>query len=130
MENFIYQNFITIIYTKIGGLIMVKKNGKKSFLLLGEADAIVAKFENKYPRGAALKAANKGFSTIRLLERGSKSKDKGGWKVHIFTGERVRIPKPEGSPSWMPAQVYKPTVIKVGIERKIVNLSSIDNNAE
>ena len=109
---------------------MVKKNGKKSFLLLGEADAIVAKFENKYPRGAALKAANKGFTTIRLLERGSKNKDKGGWKLHIFTGERTKVPKPAGAPEWMAAEVYKPTVIKVGIERKIVNLSSEGDDTE
>jgi hypothetical protein len=106
---------------------MVKKNGKRSYLLLDESDIVVAKFENKYPRGAALKAANKGFTTIKLLERGSKNTKKGGWKIHVFTGERTRISKPDGAPAWMSAEVYKPTVIKMGIERKMVNMSDGDN---
>ena len=103
---------------------MVKKNGKKSFLLLDEENKVVAKFENKYPRQAALKAANKGFTEIKLLERGTKNKDKGGHKIHKFVGERVKITKPIGAPAWMPDTVYKPTVTKVGITRMTVQLEA------
>ena len=73
---------------------MTKKNGKRSFLLLNEKNEIVAKFENKFPRQAALKAANKGITDIRLLERGTKNKIKGGWKIHKFLGTRELVQKP------------------------------------
>ena len=66
-------------------------------------------FTGKAPRQAALKAANRGHTDIRLRERGTK-------KVHIFTGERVQVDKPKGAPEWMPAQIWKPKVKKVGIE--------------
>lgn len=102
---------------------MVKKNGKKSFLSLDENNVVIAKYENKYARQAALKAANAGITNIRLLERGTKNKAKNGWKIHKFVGERTRIPKPEGSPSWMPDMVYKPTVTKIGIERAVITLT-------
>ncbi len=46
-------------------------------------------FTGKSPRQAALKAANRGHTDIRLRERGTK-------KVHIFTGERVQVDKPKG----------------------------------
>ena len=41
-------------------------------------------FTGKSPRQAALKAANRGHTDIRLRERGTK-------KVHLFTGERIQI---------------------------------------
>ena len=46
----------------------------------GNEDGI---FAGKSPRQAALKAANRGVTDIRLRERGTK-------KVHIFTGEQSR----------------------------------------
>jgi hypothetical protein len=48
------------------------------------------------PRQAALKAANRGHTDIKLRERGTK-------KVHIFTGKRT--------------EVKKPSVKKVGVEK-------------
>lgn len=66
-------------------------------------------FTGKAPRQAALKAANRGHTDIRLRERGTK-------KVHVFTGERVQIKKPKNSPAWMPAKIWKPIVKKVGME--------------
>ena len=44
-------------------------------------------FTGRSPRQAALKAANRGVTDIRLRERGTK-------KVHIFTGERKQVNKP------------------------------------
>jgi len=66
-------------------------------------------FTGKAPRQAALKAANRGYTDIRLRERGTK-------KVHVFTGERVQVKKPKGAPAWMPDKIWKPIVKKVGME--------------
>ena len=57
-----------------------------------------------------MKAANRGYTDIRLRERGTK-------KVHLFEGERVQVNKPEGAPAWMPDKIWKPKVKKVGIEK-------------
>jgi hypothetical protein len=67
-------------------------------------------FTGKSPRQAALKAANRGVTDIRLRERGTK-------KVHIFTGERKQVKKPKNAPAWMPAKIWKPNVKKVGVEK-------------
>jgi hypothetical protein len=102
---------------------MTTKDGKKNFLLLDEDGNVIAKYKNRHPRQAALKAANTGVTNIRLLQRGTKNKEKGGWKIHKFVGERSRIPKPTGSPNWMPDMVFKPNVTKVGIERLMITLT-------
>jgi hypothetical protein len=52
----------------------------------------------KQPRQAALKAANRGYTDIKLRERGTK-------KMHVFTGERVQVDKPKGAPAWMPDKI-------------------------
>ena len=67
-------------------------------------------FTGKSPRQAALKAANRGYTDIKLRERGTK-------KVHIFAGDRVQVDKPKGAPAWMPDKIWKPKVKKVGIEK-------------
>jgi hypothetical protein len=67
-------------------------------------------FTGKQSRQAALKAANRGYTDIRLRERGTK-------KVHIFTGERKQVKKPKGGPAWMPDKIWKPVVKKVGMEK-------------
>ena len=58
---------------------------------------------------AALKAANRGYTDIKLRERGTK-------KVHVFTGEMVQVDKPKGAPAWMPDKIWTPIVKKVGTE--------------
>jgi len=58
---------------------------------------------------AALKAANRGHTNIKLRERGTK-------KVHLFTGERVQVDKPQSAPAWMPDRIWKPMVKKVGVK--------------
>ena len=67
-------------------------------------------FTGRSPRQAALKAANRGVTDIRLRERGTK-------KVHIFTGKRKQVKKPANAPAWMPAKIWKPFVKKVGTEK-------------
>lgn len=83
---------------------------KKNFVLQqnGEDSNIV--FANKQPRGAALKAAARGFEDIRLRERGTK-------RVHVFKGWREQVTSPADRPKWLPAQVWKAKVKKIGVER-------------
>ena len=81
----------------------------RNFALRGKEGNEISVFTGKQPRQAALKAANRGHTDIRLRERGTK-------KVHIFTGERKQVKKPKGAPAWMPDKIWKPFVKKVGVE--------------
>ncbi len=83
---------------------------KRNFALRDKEGNEIGVFSGKQPRQAALKAANRGYTDIRLRERGTK-------KVHIFTGERNEVPKPANAPSWMPDKIWKPNVKKMGIEK-------------
>ena len=87
---------------------MVEKE-MRNFALRDLEGNEIGVFTGKSPRQAALKAANRGHTDIRLRERGTK-------KVHIFTGERIQIDKPESAPAWMGDKIWKPQVKKVGIE--------------
>ncbi len=82
---------------------------KRNFALRDKDGNEIGVFSGKQPRQAALKAANRGFTDIKLRERGTK-------KVHIFTGERVQVTKPKGAPTWMPDKIWKPKVKKQGVE--------------
>jgi hypothetical protein len=84
----------------------VLKSGKKSSIFTG-----------RQPRQAALKAATRGFTEIRLRERGRRNKDR-TYTVHVFQGSRKKVSLPESSKvDWLPSQVWKPTVKKVKVER-------------
>jgi len=73
-------------------------------------------FTGKTPRQAALKAATRGFTDIRLRERGRRNKD-GTYSIHVFKGSTKVVDAPANRPSWLPAKVKKPIVKKVGVER-------------
>jgi hypothetical protein len=81
----------------------------RNFALRDKEGNEIGVFRGTAPRQAALKAANRGYTDIRLRERGTK-------KVHIFTGERKQVNKPKGGPSWMPDKIWKPFVKKIGTE--------------
>ena len=83
---------------------------KRNFALRDAEGNEIGVFSGSSPRQAALKAANRGHTDIRLRERGTK-------KVHIFVGERVQVDKPASAPAWMPAIIWKPKVKKVGVEK-------------
>jgi len=84
----------------------ILKSGKKSSIFTG-----------RQPRQAALKAATRGFTEIRLRERGRRNKDK-TYTVHVFQGSRKKVSLPASSKvDWLPAQVWKPIVKKVRVER-------------
>ena len=54
---------------------------KKNFVLMDQGKDTAVVFSNAQPRGAALKAAKRGHTSIRLRERGTK-------RVHVFEGKR------------------------------------------
>ena len=83
---------------------------RKKYYKLIQKGREVATFTGRQPRQAALKAATRGYADIRLRERGTK-------KVHIFKGERNLVVKPSNAPDWMPKEIWKPNVKKVGIEK-------------
>ena len=83
---------------------------KRNFALRDKKGNEIGVFSGKQPRQAALKAANRGYTEIRLRERGTK-------KVHIFHGERKQVPKPVTAPKWMPSNIWKPNVKKIGMEK-------------
>lgn len=85
------------------------ENEIRNFALRDKDGNEIGVFTGKAPRQAALKAANRGYTDIKLRERGTK-------KVHIFTGKRKQVKKPKDAPAWMPAKIWKPNVKKVGIE--------------
>ena len=97
------------INPQIGGVHIADKE-IRNFALRDAQGNEIGVFTGKSPRQAALKAANRGYTDIRLRERGTK-------KVHLFEGERVQVDKPTGAPAWMPDKIWKPKVKKVGIEK-------------
>ena len=84
-------------------------DGKKYFVLMEGGKDTTQVFASKQPRGAALKAATRGHTDIKLRERGTK-------RVHHFTGSISMVDKPAGGPDWLPDKIKKANVKKVGIE--------------
>ncbi len=82
----------------------------RNFALRDKDGNEIGVFTGRSPRQAALKAANRGYTDIRLRERGTK-------KLHVFTGQRKQIKKPKSAPAWMPDKIWKPNVKKLGIEK-------------
>src|SRR5512137_2516775 len=82
----------------------------RNFALRDKDGNEIGVFTGKAPRQAALKAANRGHTDIRLRERGTK-------KVHLFSGGRKQVKKPKSAPAWMPDKIWKPHVKKVGVEK-------------
>ncbi len=83
-------------------------DGKKYFVLMEGGKDTTQVFASKQPRGAALKAATRGHTDIKLRERGTK-------RVHHFTGSISMVDKPAGGPDWLPDKIKKANVKKQGI---------------
>ena len=67
---------------------------KKYFVLMKGGKDTSQVFASRQPRGAALKAATRGHTDIRLRERGTK-------RVHVFKGSQTMVDKPANGPAWM-----------------------------
>ena len=84
---------------------------KKSFVRLNKDPSDSDhEFVSKQPRGAALKAAPRGQTSIELRERGTN-------RVHCFTGSVSMVDRPASGPAWLPAKIKKANVKKSGIKR-------------
>ena len=82
---------------------------KKYFVLMKGGKDTSQVFASRQPRGAALKAATRGHTDIRLRERGIK-------RVHVFKGSQTMVDKPANGPAWLPDKIKKANVSKQGIE--------------
>ncbi len=83
---------------------------KKYFVLQVEGEDTEHVFHSRQARGAALKAANRGMTQIRLRERGTN-------RVHVFQGWREQVTAPKNKPSWLGDKVWKSNVKKQGIDK-------------
>ena len=92
---------------------MARRARRKYYIL--KAGRKVSIFTGRQPRQAALKAATRGITDIRLRERGRRNRD-GTYTVHIFRGSRKKVSVTAGV-SWLPGQVWKPVVKKVRVDR-------------
>ena len=81
---------------------------KKYFVLMKNGKDTSQVFASRQPRGAALKAATRGHTDIKLRERGTK-------RVHHFTGRIDTVDKPANGPAWLPDKIKKANVKKQGI---------------
>ena len=90
-----------------------KKAAKKYYIL--KSGRNVSIFTGRQPRQAALKAATRGVTDIKLRERGRRNKD-GTYTMHIFKGSRKKV-NVSASVDWLPKSVWKPVVKKVKVER-------------
>lgn len=87
-----------------------RKSSLRYFVLRDSKGKEFGVYTGRSPRQAALKVANRDIKDIRLRERGTK-------KIHIYRGTRTKISAPDDKPEWMPAEVWKPNVHKMGIEK-------------
>jgi hypothetical protein len=83
---------------------------KKYFVLQENGKDTAAVFVSRQPRGAALKAATRGHTAIRIRERGTN-------RVHVFKGWREQVDAPASGPSWLGDKVWKSNVKKLGIDK-------------
>jgi len=84
---------------------------KKNYVLLNNDNSDNNQvYSSRQPRGAALKAATRGETNIRLRERGTN-------RVHVFEGWTEMVAAPSNAPSWLPDKIKKANVKKIRIER-------------
>ena len=84
---------------------------KKYFVLMENGKDTSQVFASKQPRGAALKAATRGHTNIRLRERGTK-------RVHVFKGWTEMVTPPASAPAWLKdkGQIKKANVKKQRVD--------------
>lgn len=92
-----------------------KRKAKRKYYVLKRGSK-VSVFTGRSPRQAALKAATRGISDIKLRERGRRNRD-GTYSIHIFKGSVKKVSAPGNRPDWLPAKVKKAVVRKVKVDR-------------
>lgn len=76
--------------------------------MISEEGEELGTYTGAQPRDAAMKAASRGVEKIILREKGTK-------KLHLFRGNRERVSRRSGSPSWLPENFWRARVQKMGI---------------
>ena len=78
-----------IMYVQMSQATGSKKTSSKRNYMLHDATTMkpVGRFASTTSRGAAMKAASRGYTTILLRETGTK-------KIHKYAGEKVELEKP------------------------------------
>lgn len=94
---------------------MARKRAKKKYYVLKQGRK-VSVFTGRQPRQAALKAATRGVTDIKLRERGRRNRDK-TYSIHVFRGSVKKVAAPANRPDWLPATVKKAVVKKVRVDR-------------
>ena len=90
----------------------------RNFIIHNEDGTEKGVFTGNHPRQAALKVANRFGGSIvepviiKLRERGTK-------KVHVYQAWRQLVNAPVNKPEWLPVQIYKPFVKKIGLEKLV-----------
>lgn len=88
------------VHFGIGGIDVEKKEAVARNIVLRDKDGNkIGVFSGKSPRQAGRKAANRGYTDIRLRESGTK-------KVHLFQGEMVQANRPKNAPAWTPDRIW------------------------
>ena len=93
-----------------------RKRAAKKYYALLRGKKEVSVYTGRQPRQAALKAAARGETDIKLRERGKRNQD-GTYSVHVFRGGRKKVSAPKDRPKWLPATIWKATVRKVSVQR-------------
>ncbi len=83
---------------------------KKYFVLQNNGEDSATVFCSRQARGAALKAASRGHTDIRIRERGTN-------RVHVFKGWREQVAAPKNGPGWLGDKVWRANVKKQGVEK-------------
>jgi len=94
---------------------MLHMADKRNYVLQENGKDTKHVFKGRSPRQAALKAATRGFTDIKLRERGRRNTD-GSHSIHIFKGRKEKVDKPETAPAWMSDTFNKPFVEKTGVK--------------
>ena len=94
---------------------MAKRTIRKYYIL--KKGKNISIYTGRSPRQAALKAATRGITDIKLRERGRRNRDR-TYSVHIFKGGRQKVNVASSDrPDWLPHKVWKPRVSKVRVDR-------------
>jgi len=94
---------------------MARKRSAAKKYYIAKSGRKVSIFTGRQPRQAALKAATRGMTDIRLRERGRRNRD-GTYTIHVFRGNRKKV-NVAANVDWLPKAVWKPIVKKVKVER-------------
>ena len=91
------------------------KGEKKKYEMV-DNDGKTHYYSGRVPRVAAIKATNRGFTNIKVRQRGKKLANK-KISVHVYKGKTEIVDSPLDRPDWLPEKVKTAKVRKVKVEQ-------------